>query len=90
MAFGGPFFKIKLREKDVPGSSLGDKSVEEATIIQLQRWLECRGLKTSGPKPELIKRLHTKQVNYVISSVVLCANSRWYYFILGLRLKATY
>jgi len=56
MAFGGPFFNIKLSENDVPGASFGDRTADDCTMVQLQRWLECRGLKTSGTKSALIQR----------------------------------
>ena len=56
MAFGGPFFSVRLTESDVPGASLDGRACGECTVTQLQRWLECRGLKTSGTKPELIRR----------------------------------
>lgn len=56
MAFGGPFFNVQLNETDVPGAAFGQKTYEECTVVELRRWLECRGLKISGSRPELIQR----------------------------------
>ena len=43
---------ITLREEDVPGAILP----EECTVKQLQRWLLCRGAKTTGNKFQLVQR----------------------------------
>jgi hypothetical protein len=48
MAFGGPFFNVKLLETDVPGAQLGENDCENYSVTELRRWLECRGLKTTG------------------------------------------
>lgn len=45
-----------LLEEDVPGAKFVHASVEEHTNIQLKRWLKCRGLPTSGKRPDLIER----------------------------------
>ena len=39
---------INLREEDVPGAIFPRKIPEECTVKQLQRWLLCRGAKTTG------------------------------------------
>lgn len=54
-----------LLEEDVPGAKFVHASVEEHTNIQLKRWLKCRGLPTSGKRPDLIER-------YPKSDYVLC------------------
>jgi len=41
------FFNINLFENDIPGASFGDRTCDEYTMVQLQRRLECRGLKTN-------------------------------------------
>lgn len=41
---------VKLREEDVPGAILPREIPEECTVKQLQRWLLCRGAKTTGNK----------------------------------------
>ena len=46
----------RLCEDDVPGASLTGKSVDLLTIVELKRWLACRGARRSGKKPELQKR----------------------------------
>ena len=48
-----------LREADVPGAILPREIPEECTVKQLQRWLLCRGAKTTGKKMQLeIGRAH--------------------------------
>ena len=47
---------INLREDDVPGAILPRKIPEECTVKQLQRWLLCRGAKTTGKKMQLVQR----------------------------------
>ena len=47
---------INLREEDVPGAILPRKIPEECTVKQLQRWLLCRGAKTTGKKMQLVQR----------------------------------
>jgi hypothetical protein len=47
---------IILNEEDVPGAKLPRESVEQCTVVQLKRWLLCRGAKTSGVKAVLIER----------------------------------
>ena len=48
------FTKIELSEDDVPGAKLaGDFS--QYTREQLKRYLQCRGLKTSGKKCDLLQ-----------------------------------
>ena len=44
MAASKAFQSIVLRESDVPGAKLVYESIEKHSNIQLQRWLECRGL----------------------------------------------
>ena len=44
------------REDDVPGSKF-EREPEEYTVGQLKRWLKCRGLKLSGKRDELLKRV---------------------------------
>ena len=47
---------VKLREEDVPGAILPREIPEECTVKQLQRWLLCRGAKTTGKKMQLVQR----------------------------------
>ncbi|XP_044746326.1 uncharacterized protein LOC123307908 [Coccinella septempunctata] len=47
-----------LCPEDVPGAVLPDDvSLESHSVLKLQRWLECRGLKKVGTKAELISRI---------------------------------
>ena len=48
---------ILLTEADIPGASLDGKCPSELNVVQLKRWLACRGAPVNGKKPELIKRL---------------------------------
>ena len=41
---------VKLRKEDVPGAISHREKPEECTVKQLQRWLLCRGAKTTGKK----------------------------------------
>lgn len=56
MASTQDFLKIKLNPEDVPGAKIDLTDVESCGNVQLQRWLGCRGLKTSGKRTELIER----------------------------------
>ena len=47
---------ITLTEDDVPGSKL-QRSPEESSVMELQRWLECRGEKEKGLKADLTTRV---------------------------------
>ncbi|XP_036004801.1 uncharacterized protein LOC105924864 [Fundulus heteroclitus] len=42
--------------QDVPGSQFTGRTVEQHTNVQLKRWLECRGLRKTGKRAELIER----------------------------------
>ncbi|CAC5403327.1 unnamed protein product [Mytilus coruscus] len=56
MASTQDFMKIKLTDKDIPGAKIDLNDFESCGNVQLKRWLQCRGVKTSGNKPELIQR----------------------------------
>jgi len=56
MASSNAFPKIFLTEDDVPGAKLVYPEVENHSNVQLQRWLVCRGLSSSGNKSALIQR----------------------------------
>ena len=56
MASCKPFQNINLTEDDVPGAKFVYPEIEDHTNVQLQRWLACRGLQTTGNKSTLIKR----------------------------------
>ena len=47
---------LMLQEDDIPGASLNGKDPSELNVVQLKRWLACRGAPLSGKKPELIDR----------------------------------
>ena len=46
-----------LTEDDIPGVKLPRDSVEKCSVVQLKRWLLCRGAKTTGIKKALVSRL---------------------------------
>ena len=50
------FLTVLTDEDDVPGSKF-EREPEEYTVEQLKRWLKCRGLKLSGKRDELVKRV---------------------------------
>ena len=57
MASGSlPIFTVLSDEDDVPGSRF-EREPEEYTVGQLKRRLKCRGLKLSGKRDELLKRV---------------------------------
>ena len=49
-------FSAKLTEDDVPGAKFYKLQISEHSVIELKRWLQCRGLSCTGKKPELIDR----------------------------------
>ena len=56
MASISAHFEINLTETDVPGAKLRHTDVSSNSILELKRWLECRGLTTAGKKDELVQR----------------------------------
>jgi hypothetical protein len=46
----------KLTEVDVPGASLCGKNPSDLKVVELKRWLECRGASTKGKKTDLVTR----------------------------------
>lgn len=48
---------IILIETDIPGAVLPQESPELCSVVQLKRWLLCRGACTTGRKVELVSRL---------------------------------
>lgn len=46
----------RLTEKDVPGASLKGRKPDLLTVVELKRWLACRGARRSGKKAELVTR----------------------------------
>ena len=51
-----PSFTVLTDEDDVSGSKF-EREPEEYTVGQLKCWLKCRGLKLSGKRDELLKRV---------------------------------
>ena len=45
-----------LCEEDVPGASLADRDPKTLKVVELQRWLQCRGASTKGKKADLVLR----------------------------------
>ena len=56
MAASEKIFAITLDENEIPGAKFRCSDVSAHSVMELKRWLECRGLKTTGTKPELVKR----------------------------------
>ena len=51
-----PSFMILTDKDDVLGSKF-EREPEEYPVGQLKRWLKCKGLKLSGKRDELLKRV---------------------------------
>ena len=49
-------YLLLITESNIPGTSLNGKDPCELNVLQLRRWLACRGAPTAGRKPELIER----------------------------------
>ena len=47
---------ITLCESDVPGAKFVHETICNHSVIELKRWLECRGLPVSGKKQDLVLR----------------------------------
>ena len=47
---------ILTQDDGVPGSKF-ENDPENYTVDQLKRWLKCRGLKLSGKRDDLVKRV---------------------------------
>ena len=43
-----------LVEDDIPGASLDGRDLLELHVVELKRWLKCRGANQSGCKADLI------------------------------------
>ncbi|KAK4883157.1 hypothetical protein RN001_006476 [Aquatica leii] len=53
-----PSKQVILKPEDVPGAVLQESvQVADHSNLQLQRWLECRSLKKTGTKAELVQRV---------------------------------
>ena len=46
---------ISLCESDVPGAKFVHESICSHSVVELKRWLECRGLAVSGKKHYLVQ-----------------------------------
>jgi len=56
MAASEPIFSVPLIEDDVPGAKFSAHNVSQHLVLQLKRWLDCRGLPTNGSKQQLVNR----------------------------------
>ena len=53
----GKISLVCLREEDIPGASLNGRQPSQLHVVELKRWLKCRGATTAGKKADLVKRL---------------------------------
>ncbi|XP_056023104.1 uncharacterized protein LOC130046326 isoform X2 [Ostrea edulis] len=71
MAVSDKIYSIKLEETDVPGAKFRCSDVSEHSVVELKRWLECRGMLQAGTKAELVKRclecIESKNTDIIIS-----------------------
>jgi len=51
-----------LVEADIPGVSLDGRDPSELHVVELKRWLKCRGANQSGHKADLVKRLDSNSM----------------------------
>ncbi|CAC5362099.1 unnamed protein product [Mytilus coruscus] len=58
------FIKIDLNANDVPGAKIDINQIKSNDNLQLKRWLECRGIKSSGKRTELLKRRRLEAGGY--------------------------
>ena len=49
-------------EDDIPGASLNGRDPSELHVVELKRWLKCRGANQSGRKADLVKRLDSNML----------------------------
>ena len=56
MASTQTFYDIILKSEDVPGAYINTDELENCGNVQFKRWLECRGLKQSGNRLDLLTR----------------------------------
>ena len=63
---------LMLTETDIPGASLNGKSPNQLTVVQLKRWLVCRGAPISGKKSDLIERSVVNSMLFPESVSRLC------------------
>jgi hypothetical protein len=54
------FIKIILSESVVPRAQIDGNDFDISTIIQLRRLLDCRGLKTTGNRTDLLTTMNKK------------------------------
>ena len=47
---------LSLTEEDIPSASLRGRGPDDVSLVDLRRWLVCRGAHKGGMKPELINR----------------------------------
>ncbi len=47
---------INLTEADIPGASLAGRDPSQLHVVELKRWLKCRGAMVTGRKKDLVKR----------------------------------
>ena len=66
MASTQEFQKINLSSDDVPGAYINIDDFESSSIVQLKRWVECRGLKATGNKPDLLQRWIILNEKYIV------------------------
>ncbi|KAK7485561.1 hypothetical protein BaRGS_00023249 [Batillaria attramentaria] len=52
-----PYHHVELEEKNVPGAILPYKNVDANSCVSLRRWLQTRGLSSTGNKRDLVERV---------------------------------
>ena len=58
---------LLLTGSNILGASLDGKDPSELSVVQLKRWLVCRGTPVTGKKSELIQRYAGPFISYYFS-----------------------
>ncbi|KAL3869509.1 hypothetical protein ACJMK2_042180 [Sinanodonta woodiana] len=70
---------VSLTEDDVPGAKLPYPLVENHSVVQLKRWLQCRDLTISGNLSDFIKRVrHCIEAGNSQSISISVDGGKWY------------
>ena len=53
----GRSYLVTLTAEHDPGASLNIHDPRQLHVVELKKWLKCRGATTAGKKQDLVKRL---------------------------------
>ena len=64
--------KVILTEEDILGLKIPRETVEQCSVVQLKRWVLCRGGKTTGNKKELVTRYDSSKIRLRVKFFLSC------------------